>query len=142
MPGAHAGLRPPQPLVSTMVEQPAAFGGADAVHDGAHAPALVEVGARAEDQGAPAGVTDGDRAHAPAVSGDGRGVEAGYVGVVDGREGRADEVGGLAPARPEHERHVVGRRAGALGDDGGGGLGDVEGVGGRVVEIHDSRQAP
>ena len=25
VPGAHAGLSPPQPLVSTMVEQPAAF---------------------------------------------------------------------------------------------------------------------
>ena len=37
---------------------------------------------------------------------------------------------------PEDEGHVVGRRSGALGDDGGGGLGDVEGVGTRVVEIH------
>ena len=62
-------------------------------------------------------------------------VEAGHVGVVDGREGLADEVGGLAPARAEHERDVVVVDAGALGDDGGGVGGDVEGVGGRVAEI-------
>ncbi len=103
--------------------------------DGAHAAALVEVGAGAEDEGAPPGVADGDRAHAARVARDGGRVEARDVGVVDGRERLADEVGGLAPAGAEHERDVVVVDAGALGDDGGGGGGDVEGVGGGVVEI-------
>ena len=48
--------------------QPAAAAVRTAVHHGADAPALVEVGPRPVDQRALPGVTDGDRPHAPAVS--------------------------------------------------------------------------
>ena len=143
VPGLHAGLRPPQPLVSTMVEQPGGLGGADAVHDGAHAAALVEVGAGAEDEGAPAGVTDGDRAHAARVARDGGGVEARDVGVLDGRERLADEVGrsGPSPSRARGRRRGVATPVRSR-DDGGGGGGDVEGVGGGVGEVVGSGSHP
>ena len=148
VPDEDRGPRPPG-----RVEAPAAVGendgraaglarGADRVDHGPDTAALVEVRARPVDQRPAAGVTDGDRPHTPAVSGHRGGLEAGHVGVVDGRDGRPDEVGRLAPAGPEDEGDVVSRRSGALGDDGGGGLGDVEGVGARVVEIHAHAHEP
>ena len=100
---------------------------------GAHAAALVEVGAGAEDEGPPAGVADarpnGCCSSGPATAAPWK---PGHLGLVDGGERLADEVGGLAPAGAEHEGDVVPVGAGALGDDGGGLLRDGEGVGGRV----------
>ena len=86
MPGAHAGFRPPQPLVSTIVPQPAAAAVRTACTTRAHAAALVEVGARAEDERAPAGVADRDGPHGAGVALDGGLGEPGDLGVVDGRQ--------------------------------------------------------
>ena len=51
-----------------------------------------------------------------------------------GRDGLADEVGGLAPAAAEGQGDVVLLDAGQSGDVGGGRGGDRERVGGGVVE--------
>ena len=51
------------------------------------------------------------------------------------RERLADQVAGLAPAGAEHEGDVVALHPGALADDGGGRLGDREGVGRGVGQV-------
>ena len=112
-------------------------GGAHAVDDGAHALALVEVGAGAEDQDALAGGGEhgGDGAD---VAGDGGGVEAGQFGGGDAVGGFADQVRGLTPSGAEHQGDVVGGDAGEFGDLGGGGGGQGKGVSG-VIRSHGAR---
>ena len=135
VPGAHAGRSPPQPLVMTTVVQPGRRGGADAVHDRAHAPALVVVGAGAVDQGAPAGVADGDRPHLP--------VWPATAAVPKPGTSALSMVARVSPIRspvwpqPEPSTRATSwrRRPVRSRDDGGGGLGDVEGVGRGVGQV-------
>jgi hypothetical protein len=60
--------------------------------------------------------------------------EAGDLGRGNRRGRLADEVGGLAPAAAEREGDVVPFDAGEACDVGGGARGDLERVGGGVVE--------
>ena len=106
--------------------------GAHAVDHGADALALVVVRAGAQDQGALAllGQHRADGAHVPLH---GRCGEAGDFGGGQGGGGLADQLGGVAPARAEDQRDVVGLDARLCGDVVGGGAGGVEGV--RVQEF-------
>jgi len=103
--------------------------GADAVHDGRDALALVVVGAAEEDQ--QMALTRADAADPAGVAGHRRGGEPGQVGRshLDGR--LAEGVDGGEPSRPEHERDVVMLGPGQLGEPGGGRLGLLRVVHGR-----------
>ena len=107
-------------------------GGAHAVHDGADALALVVVRAGAQDQGALA-LPGQDRADGAHVAHHGRCGEAGDFGGGQGGGGLADQFGGVAPARAEDQRDVVGLDACLCGDVVGGGAGGLEGI--RVQEF-------
>ena len=82
--------------------------------DGADALALVEVGAREEDQQVL--VPGADAADPAAVARDAGGVEAGQVGGADLRGGLAEGVDGRQPARTEDEGDVVLVDAGEAGE--------------------------
>ena len=98
-------------------------GGADAVHDGVDAVALVQVRPAEQHQHVP--VADGHRADRADVPGDRRRDEAGQVDHRELVRGRADAVRGRPPAGPEHDGDVVLLDPGRRDDRGGGPSGCV-----------------
>src|SRR5690606_11995787 len=108
-------------------------GGADAVHDAAHAVSFVVVGAGADDQDVLAS-RGADAAERTDVTLEGGPGEAGHLGGGDGGDRVADELGRLAPAAAESEGEVVLLDAGEPRDVGGSTGCDLERVGVRSVE--------
>ena len=102
----------------------------DRVDDRGDALALVEVGAREEDQEVAVTLLDG--ADLAAVARDGGSAEARQVGGVDLGGRLAEGVDGRQPARAQHEGDVVALDAGQLGEPRGGGSGGVV----RVLVAH------
>ena len=95
--------------------------------------ALVEVGAGADHEHALAAGRD-DAAERADVAGERGCAEARHLGGGEDRRRLADELGGLAPAAAEGERDVVALDARDLGEVARGLLGDLERIGGGVVQ--------
>lgn len=136
--GVPRGPRRVEPAAPVGEDDRAASGGGrgpERVDDGPHAMALVEVRAGAEDQRPPARVPKLHGADRAGVTGDRGRTETGDLAVVEGRGGRPEQLGGLAPPRSEDERDVVVGYARSRGDDRCRSGGDLSGVYSGVGEI-------
>ena len=105
VPGAHPGLSPPQPLVSTMVGSPPPPPSGRRAPRGAP-PALVEVGARAEHERVAVGALDPDRADGADVPGTAGAANPGTSSAGSSAT-VSPQVRGATPARAEHQGDVV-----------------------------------
>ena len=129
----HRGARDPRRVEATAAVReddgaaPRGRGGADAVDHRLDAAPLVEVAAAEEHQGP--GAAGAHAPHPSRVALDRRWEEARQVGDGELGDGLAQQVRCRDPAGPEHERDVVPRAAGALGEH----LGGVRRSGPRVV---------
>ena len=117
VPGVQVSLRPPQPLVSTIVAAAGRGGGADAVHDGARRPGPRRSGCG---RGRPAGCVSPARTERilPAWPATAAAAKPGRSVVADLGGGLAQRVDGRQPAGAQHQGDVVALDAGQLGEHG------------------------
>lgn len=129
--GAHVGAQAAAAVGQDDGLAARGHGGADAVHDGGDAMALVVVGAAQEDEHTL--VADAVRADPAAMALDRRGRKAGQVSDLELGLGGAERLHGRGPAGAHHEGDVVGLGTRELAQARGGVVGGGVGVTREVV---------